>query len=179
MSTPDVNKAQFGTGQLAYGCTNLSLAFPHGGTALGLVGRTILKPQTRYAVGVEEEGSYGRVFKLGGLVLAAIELLEWNNDANTLLFQQTATSGSDKIVKLSRASYGSEVSALTNVVFTAHDPAHVSWVLYNCRPAMTLDAELEFSAYNFLRLPAFLYARNRTSDEEVGEIGPLSLLTAL
>lgn len=44
MASPDKNKSLRVTGKLAYGCTDLSTDWPHGGTGLGLVGSVFFEP---------------------------------------------------------------------------------------------------------------------------------------
>lgn len=177
MSTPDPNESRFNSGQLAYGCTNLATAWPHGGTALGTVGDIFFKPQTRYIQGSEEEGQGGRAFKAGGPVILGLELLQHNDDAVGILYQSVVTQSGKKVVKLSRAAWGDPVTALTNLVFTPNDPTHWGIVLFNALPLIDLNAQLALSAHTFLSLPVVFQGQARSADEEIGQWGPISSLT--
>lgn len=96
MSTPNVANLLRVPGRLSHtptSTTTLRAAYPHGGTALGTVGRLNLRPTaTPFPLTAEEWG--GRVVDLidggAGWVLDA-ELREWDADALAALFPFYAT----------------------------------------------------------------------------------------
>lgn len=80
MSAVDVNKGYLVTGRLSYGCTDLSQAYPHGGTGLGLVGDIYFQPPAgAIRINAEETNSTPAVLYTGGDAVLGVSLDGWDD----------------------------------------------------------------------------------------------------
>lgn len=181
MASPDGDTGVLSTGRLAYGCSNLAAAWPHGGTGLGLVGQVFVIPQRKWlAIDAEETGSAVEVLWLGGDVVVGFTLEGWDEDAVAVIHPNTATTSSRTVIEWpgSDVGVGSPMTPLTNVVFTPHDTTNgKGFVLYKAVAVPDLNAELAFSAARFLEQPAVLVAIPDGTDRlgKMGKFGDLSL----
>ena len=181
MGAPDGDTGQLSAGRLAYGCTDLSTAWPHGGTGLGLVGQVFLIPQRRWAaLPAEETGAAVEVIWLGGDVVVGFTLEGWDEDAVAVLHPNTSTSSSRTIVEWpgTDVPVGGPLTPLTNVVFTPYDTTNgKGFVIYKAVAVPDLNAELRFSAAAFLEQPAVLIATPDGTDRlgKMGKFGDLTL----
>lgn len=177
MGSVDENLAFEVSGKLAYGCSDLSTAWPHGGTGLGLVGATFLSPPSLTAyLPAEETNAAANVLHLGGDLVASFTVRAWDNDALNVMFGSTALSGSDRIVIFPASGVGSAITTLTNLVFTPNNPDHPGWVVYKAAPALELNSRLYLSAYRYLEIPAVVVALPDGSDL-LGKMGVFAGLT--
>lgn len=177
MGSVDEDLAYEVSGKLAYGCSDLSSAWPHGGTGLGLVGAVYLSPPSLYSsLPAEETNAAANVLQLGGDLVMGITLRAWDSDALAALFPNTTTSGGNRIISWPATTVGVAVSTLTNVVFTPNNPDHPAVVIYKAAPLLQVNAQLYLSAYRFLEFPALLVALPDASDR-FGKMGKLSVLS--
>ncbi len=178
-TTVDGDSGQFSAGRLAYGCTNLATAWPHGGTGLGLVGVCEIVPQQAYRVlTAEETGSAVEVLWLGGDVVAYFTAMGWDNDAQAVIHPNSDQSSGHTIVKWPGTDVvvGTPTTTLTNVVFTPWDTTNSrGWIIYKAAP-LPDNQRLRFSAQSFLESPAVLIALPDGSDR-LGAMGKFSELT--
>lgn len=181
-STVDGDAGQLNAGRLAYGCTNLATAWPHGGTGLGLVGAVFLFPQSQWkALDAEETNSAAEVLWLGGNVTVSFTMVGWDEDASALINPNSSTSNSKTVVEWpgSDVVAGAPVATVTNVVFTPNDTTNgKGWVIYKAAVVPDLNAELACSAGRFLEVPAVIVALPDASDR-LGKFGKFSELGSL
>lgn len=92
MATPRTRNILHVPSQLCIGPTDLSIAYPHGGTALGRVRAMIWRPGFRYTPETAEEfmGATVRSFYSGEAGVLAVILREWDTDAIKTCFPVTA-----------------------------------------------------------------------------------------
>lgn len=180
MASPDADAGQLNSGRLAYGCSNLSTAWPHGGTGLGTVGAVFLTPQRLWSAPIAEETNAAvEVLWLGGNVTVAFTLVGWDEDATAVIFPNTATSNSKTVVEWpgTDLAAGAPVSTITNVVFTPWDVTNgKGWVIYKAAPVPDVNAELAHTAGRFLEIPAVLIAIPDATDR-LGKFGKFSELS--
>jgi hypothetical protein len=180
VGSPDGDNGQFSSGRLAYGCSNLATAWPHGGTGLGLVGELYVFPQARWkSLAAEETNSAVEVLWLGGDVVLSFTCMGWDNDAMAVVFPNTDQSSSQTVVKWpgSDLAPGVPVSTITNLVFTPWDTTNSKGlVVYKAAVIPDLNAQLAMSAQRFLETPAVAIAIPDGSDR-LGAMGKFSELT--
>lgn len=177
MAAADDNKAYQASGRLAYGCSSLAAAWPHGGTGLGLVGGIFLStPSLIASLPAEETNSAVKVLSLGGDLAVTFTCRGWDNDALSVIFPNTATSNSHRVVSFPASTIGVAPTSLTNLVFTPNNPNHPGFVLYSVAPVLEVNAQLYFSAYRYLEIPALMIAMPDGSDR-LGKLGKFSELS--
>lgn len=147
MGAPDPSKSYYVSGRLAYGCTDLSTAWPHGGTGLGLCGKVFYSPPSRYAVAErEEDGAAEKAVYLGGRATLGCELLQVDNDAYAAVFP--SSSGGLTEVPGTGTLPGQEVPTLSNLVFTpTNQLEHPAVVLYKAIPTIEINHAMQLSSY--------------------------------
>jgi hypothetical protein len=182
MGSPDGDSGQLSAGRLAYGCTDLSTSWPHGGTGFGLVGQVFVFPQRQWkALDAEETSAPVEVLWLGGPVVVSFTLEGWDEDAAPKIFPNTGTTNSRTVVEWpgSDVAAGAPITALSNVVFTPWDTTNgKGFVLYSAVPVVDVNAELAFSAGRFLEVPAVLVGLPNGSGN-VGKLGRFADLGSL
>ena len=179
MAATDLNTAFLAGGRLSYGCTNLATAYPHGGTALGLVGGLYVFTQSESkALLAEETNAAVEVLWLGGDVTISGTLNNWDNDALAFFCPNTSTVSSATVVEWpgSDVPAGAPLTTYTNVVFTPTASAHPGVVLYVAAPVPEVNARLALSAYRWCELPFVLIGLPNGSGN-VGTMGKFSVLS--
>lgn len=181
MASPDISLAVLGTGRLAYGCTDLTTAWPHGGTGLGLVGGVrILPPNVYKPLVAEETNGPDAVLYLGGALLLGCMLEAWQDDAISAVFPSSTTISGGKVVQWpgSGTQAGSSVSALSKLVFTPTNTSHPGVLIYSAAPLIEVNAELRMSAYSYLRTPVVFVALPDASSR-LGAMGTIARLATV
>lgn len=161
---PNPNRGLLSGGRLAYGCTNLALDWPHGGTRIGLVGDVgVFMPSEWEALEQEETNSASKVVWLGGDVVVWLTLAEWDNAGIEFLVPNTAQVGGHTILEWpgSDVVAGVGTTTYTNVVFTPADPSQPGFVLFKAAPVPALNAKLALSS---LLSTGTLFKSRRDSD---------------
>jgi hypothetical protein len=182
VGSPSANAGVLSGGRLAYGCTDLSTAWPHGGTGLGLVGQVFIRPQSRWAVVEQEEtNSAVEVQWLGGTVVVGLTLESPDDNALAVLNPGGALSGSNAVVSWpGSAVAGTALTPLTNVVFTPNNRTDGrAFVIYRAVPVPDVNQELVFNSGKFLEVPFVLIAVNDGTGTNMGKLGRFSDLGAL
>jgi hypothetical protein len=182
VGSPNANTGVLSGGRLAYGCTDLTAAWPHGGTGLGLVGQVTLFPQSRWAaIDQEETNSPVGVQWLGGGLVVALTLETPDDNALSVLNPGGALSGSNATVSWpGSAVAGTLLTALTNVVFTPNNRTDGrAFVIYRAVPVPEVNQQLVWNAGKFLEVPFVLVAVNDGTGTNVGKMGRFSDLGAL
>ena len=183
MALPDATKIFRVPGRLCIDPTDLSTAFPHGGTAIGIAS------QIRVVTGIEEARVTAE--ELGGQAVEAILgkrdfvlgclLRQWDNDAIGTLFGSDATTGSsgDKVINwpgTDRAGY--QLSARSvKLCFTAdRQTEHPSLLVYKAIPLVAEAEAMRLTVLAELVMPAVLLGI-RDSSSRVAAMGLLSDLS--
>lgn len=157
MGAPSAASIRRVPGRLAFGCTDITLAYPHGGTALGEVRDVIFRRFTRdFPVTAEDKGGqpvgylatgnvWGCVAFMRGFDDDVIELLRGGSEGTTT---QRAQYDANTTY---RAGYDLTADAV-KLVFTPEGAAHAKsasvpdadapcWVLWNAVPLLDETAD--------------------------------------
>ena len=179
MAAPNPAKAYLNSGRLAYNCTDLSTAYPHGGTALGLFGNVILRPPHGKTLLMEEEtGAPSAVLWRGGTLMLAGICKGWDNDALGVIWPNTTTGSSgDKVIQWPGSTVvpGVALTPLTNVVFSPVNPDYPAIVLIKPVAVPDIDLQVKLSAYRYMDVPCVFIAT--TAGSSYGSMGLLDDLT--
>ena len=175
-------------GRLAFGCTDLTTAWPHGGTGLGSAfGATLTRFGGSYPVTIEAFGGEPVEYLEAGEVWGiGATLRTFNDDAVDTLFPNTAAGTmSDRQVVSAPGSVraGNWMSArAVLLVFTPEGATHAKSdtapdvdapfvVLYNAIPLIDESAELALEQDVLFGIPC-LFAGIRDSSGRVMKMGP-------
>lgn len=183
MAAGDVRNIFRIPGRLSFGASNLATAYPHGGTAMGIIGSKVLRPFSgRYIVTAEELGAEPiEEIKTGFAWVLAATLREFDNDVIANVFPDTFIGAStQRVIEHPGPPDGSPLSserALSNLVFTPDDQAnHVGFIMYRAIPEIDEAAELSFSLAENQEI-AVLFSGIRDATSRVIQIGLLSDLS--
>lgn len=175
MAAPDPGKAFLAGGKLSYGCTDLSTAYPHGGTALGMFGSIVLRVPSEHRLLIEEEhNAPGAVQWLGGALILGGRLRTWgDDDALAAVMPNTSSSSNGVTVQWpgSTVPTGAPAAVLTNLVFTPINAEHPHLVIYKAVALPDRDASLPLTAYRYLDLPVVFVATPNAAGN-YGAMGP-------
>lgn len=146
MATGSVASVFRTPGRLVIGPTDLSLAFPYGGTSLGIVSALAVRERwQREPIPYEEfGGSPGEVIEGTHDVIVTCELRQRDDDVLTTLYPRTTTGASGE--KVVRVPYGHRAGSLASrrsvvLLFASRDVTHGSWLLHRALPLLAEDAE--------------------------------------
>ena len=166
MATSDVSSILRVPGRLCVDPTDLSTAFPHGGTALGVVSRIAWEPRISYDEVVAQEwgGVTSKVVYAGESPMLYGILRSWDNDLMQILCRQTgAGSVSGSGTPGNRYLIGNPDSgtprpgtliAGRKIVFSPLSPdVHEFLILYNAKPKLDVAARMELSVSRELGIP--------------------------
>ncbi len=164
--------------------TNLSAAYPYGGTILGLVHQIVFKPMAKsHAQTAEEWGEQVvEVFYGGTSVILAATLRGMDDDAYAAVWPDTETgspSGEKKVTILTTAGRaGSKLSALSMKILFVPESAirHRAVLIRDAIPIVAEDASLAFASSEEIALSVAFLARPDSSDR-VAEIGYIKDMT--
>ena len=183
MALPDATKILRVPGQLCINPTNLGIAFPHGGTAIGVAS------QMRILTGLEESRVTAEEF--GGQAVEAVLgkrdffisalLRQWDNDALAMLFGSDASAGAsgDKVINWPGTDRGGYKlsSRSVKLCFTADRfTEQPSVLIYKAIPLYAEQEALRLTVLRELAMPVvFLGVRDGSS--RVASMGLLSDLS--
>ncbi|MBX3467183.1 MAG: hypothetical protein KF878_09840 [Planctomycetes bacterium] len=179
MAAPNVNASYLVSGRLARGVTDLSAAFPHGGTELGLVGSARLVWAQQYVPLVAEEtNAPAAVLFVGGQVSFGCFMESWDPDALAAFPSTTLSSGDRRIDIPGSTLPGTVVTPWTNLLFSPNNPEHPALLLFRAVPMVETAQEINLSAYRPLSVSlAFLGLPDDT--DRVAQFGRRALLGPL
>jgi len=152
VSIPNPANILHSPGRLSFGPVDLTTAYPHGGTALGVVRAIVVRPNAQYrAVTAEEYGgeTVEQVYAGEAWTLAAV-LREFDDDAVSTIFQN-ASSGSvsqHELIEHPGANRAGRIMVVAKgvvLVFTPDAPDTNFVVLHRAIPMIEDAAELNFS----------------------------------
>ena len=190
MASIDKNKSLLVTGSLSYGCTNLALDWPHGGTGLGLCGSIYFEPPAGVIrLKQPENNTTEALLYVGGDASLGCSLEGWDDTVaggvlaplfpsrrevnSRVVLEWPGTTGTGRTFR----GVGSLVPLLSPLVFTAKSPARPSVIIYKAAPLIELSARLQKSSIRPLRVPLVFVgtpdATGRVAAQ--GRIGDLEL----
>jgi len=184
MAVPNVVDLLNGApGRLSFGATNLSTAYPHGGTALGVVRDLILRRVTETPVlfGEEYAEPIDAIQGQREWVVAA-RLASWDNDALGKVFLNTAVGAvsqsrvvQDPLIANHNTNRSGTLLGATAIklVFTPDDPdAHPGFIMYKAMVMPDETMEMRFHATEPMEL-AILFRGIRDSSNRLVAVGKL------
>jgi hypothetical protein len=190
MASPDINKGLLVSGRLAYGCTNLALAWPHGGTGLGLVGSIDWRPPAgQIRLPAEEDGGTRAILYTGGDAVIGASVEGWDDSAAggvlSALFPNTATVNTRTVLYWPGANpaaptvpVGGMFPTVAPLVFTPiNQTEHPALIVYKAIVLLEASAQLRLGSYRYLSVPILAIG---TPDDQgrvaaMGRIADLSL----
>jgi len=169
-------------GRLCHTPTDLSAAWPHGGTGLGNVTAAKLYVQTTGSrvVVAEEFGEVVETIKGGRSVWLAVSLRDWDADSLALVWSKTAGSISGNpllsIPSTPRAGrLGS--SDAKKILWTPRDQTNgVAVLLYAAIPELDEELVVRFSVFSEM-MQAVVFRAVRNSSDNIAQIGTLADFT--
>lgn len=180
MAEPNENLSLLVTGQLAYGCTDLTAEWPHGGTGLGLVGSIYWQPPSAHVrLPAEEDGATRAVIYTGGDGVLGASVEGWDDSASggvlAPLFPRTDLNadGTRTVIRWSTEDAGTKLAELSNLVFTPLNPEHPALWLPKVVVLLEASAQLRLGSYRYLSVPILAVAVPN-DDGIVGVMGRLA-----
>ncbi len=154
MAAPVIRRALEVPGRLSWGCTNIATAYPHGGTALGFVGKTAVRMHSTYQEITDE--SHGNevqeVVMCGENIGLACVLRDEDDDALAEVYLNTTagTATGHNVVDIGGTNRtGAKLSARADVlvftpeaVISGDDNIHRMVVLFKAVPRVEAEQEL-------------------------------------
>lgn len=156
MGSPDSALSHLVACKASYGCTDLTAAWPHGGTGLGLVSSVQVMPPALYRPVVrEEDNASDVVIFLGGPFLVGMRIESWDNDALAAVHPSSTTVTGDRVLQWpgSGTLPGSQVTPLSKLVITPEDETKPGVIVYSAAPMVQLNEGMRLQAKNFLWVP--------------------------
>ncbi len=155
MATPNPRDVLRVPGRLSASPTDLTTAYPHGGTALGVVKHIVFRPNAQYVEGMivtaEEYGGEMVEALQGpeGAVLGAV-LSSWDDDAVAQIFPNSATGATTGNVFTTAPGSNRAGSLLSGravpIMFTPLDEENLpSLILYRAVPSIEESAALSLT----------------------------------
>lgn len=183
MASADVRKVLRVPGRLCAAPTDLSTAFPHGGTALGIVRDLAFRPNLKQRrVTAEEFGGEIVETIIGGesCVLACV-LRGMDNDAVTKAFLNTSagSSSGDRTIQYPGSSRAGTLGSSRSfkLLFSPRDTTnHHGLILYNAIPLVAESAELQLAIGQEMGI-AVVFVAYRTSTPNLYQIAKLADMT--
>lgn len=172
MAAEDLSLVLSAPGRLCYNPTQAGLlqAFPHGGTALGLVSDVaverdeVLEPVVAWEFGQEINSGFRSLERWA----LAFVLRQWDPDTLGLLFRTTTTSaGGYSGAKTLKASTIGQVGALSPILFSPLDVKHPAVLIYAPMPARKATQILALSLDRRLEVAAVFRATRGTVGEPI------------
>jgi len=168
MATPNVQNIIRIPGRLCYNPTDLTLDYPHGGVALGVVRDMVFHfgAKTTLTTGEEWGGVVTRAWYSGEAPFLACVLREFDKDALTKIFPNTQIGSvtDDVIINYLPAGSGNrpgydlanlEIKLLFSPFSTEHDPFII---VYAAVPTIDADAALMLSYDEEIGIPITFWA---------------------
>lgn len=176
MAAPDVTKVQGTAGRLVWNPSNLSLAFPHGGTALGLASDVFLEAMQRSFVNTAEEygGKAVEEYDLGRDWVASMTIRGFDADLLGVLFPNVVGG---EVIETLAESGGKALSARSGVlVLSPRDPLLYGFVLRRALPRVRESGRMPWSIHNRSSFAAVFRAIPDASGDDVS-VGPFATLS--
>ena len=181
MASSDPSLAHLVACDVAFGCTDLTAAFPHGGTALGRTSSVYVDPPAAYRPVVrEEDNAIEAVLFVGGPLIVGMRIEGWDNDALSAIFTSSTTVSGDKVLQWpgSGTQPGSFVAPLSKLVVSPKDTSKPGVIVYSATPVIQLAEGMRLQAKSFLYVPVIFLAQPDSSGR-LGAMGKFSRLSGL
>lgn len=168
-------------GRLAKNPTDLTTAYPHGGTALGVVADVVLEPRVRTMEIEAEEwgGAPADVLYLGEAWRLAVLLRQWDVDAIDAVFPNVTNTGTGNVRRTIQQT-GSTVypgytlsSRAMKLVFTPDDSARPGLLIQRALPALRPTAALNLGLGEELGFAAFFWVL-KGANARYADVGTLA-----
>jgi hypothetical protein len=190
MGAADATKV-FNVGcQLIWNPTDLSAAYPHGGTELGAIDEVLIKPSfktslvkggdDKFAGHVVEDHFIGEEWLLG------VVLRQWDDDIKNVLFPNTTTSSgvAQRTVRTTGVTFppGSRMSSRAGKLLVASKDINAPSLFFrNASPILDPQAEVAMMAIDELAFPMMFRCYPATNQRlyEMGLLADLHLLSVL
>jgi len=184
MAAPETKNMLRIPGTIVKDPTNLSAAYPYGGTILGLVHQILFRPQAKsHPIKAEEWGEQTVDVVYGGTsVILAVTLRGMDDDAYSSVWPDTETgspSGDKKVTILTTDSRaGTLLSTISmKILFVPEDKMRVrGLIIRDAIPVLAEDASIRFSASEEVALDVVFHGRPDTSDR-VAELAYIKDMT--
>lgn len=184
MGTASADSVLLVPGRLAKNPTDLTTAYPHGGTALGVVADVILEPRVRTEEIAAEElgGAPAEVLYLGEAWRLAVLLRQWDVDAIDAIFPnvtQTGTGNVRRTIQMVGNVYPGYLlsSRACKLVFTPDDSTRPGLLVQRALPALRPTAALNLGLDRELGFAAFFWVV-KGANTRYADIGTLADLAA-
>ncbi len=179
MGTPDVDAVLRNPGRFSVGPTDLSTAWPHGGTGLGVVAETTAVPVYKYEAVIAEEfaGEEIKIIEMGGSWIVGATLREYGDDSISAFFNSTTGASGSEIVEAPTNTYpGTTITAVV-LLFTPYEQTtHPALLAFEAIPMVTEAATLALELQSEMVLPVMYRCLRNASNKQI-QIGLLSDLT--
>ena len=184
MSLPNVQNALRNKGNFCFNPTDLSLAYPHGGTGLGLINKVVVKPmKTNYMIRAEEFGNeVTDVIDGGQSWLITATLRSFDDNAISKIFPNTSIGSKSKTRVINHSGAvraGSLISSRSIVlIFSPEDIQRNPMVIfYKALPLIDETSEFNFNLDTEFALGVQFVAIRDNSErvEAIGKRDDLSL----
>ena len=173
MATPNAALAFHVSGQLAKDVTDITIAYPHGGTALGAVGEVqVRRPRSFRILTREENNAPYDIVWLGGALILGCRIRGWDSDAVASLIPGGSAGATGPRIDWPESTIGKVPTPLTNVAFTPFNAAYPSIIVRRPHvvPDPASDIEMRLAAGRWLDIRVALIATLDANDE-LGEMG--------
>lgn len=170
MPTADVNAVLRVGAQVCYGATNLALAFPHGGTSLGVIGgppvwRLMRKHHEEKGADDRYAGQTTGLKFVGEMVVVGLNLKQWDLATIGAMTGGVKTvSAGPQLVDYEQATTprrpGSDVPSIGNLVVSPKNPTHPALIIYDAYPITPDEEEMAFAAITELMLSLIFIGRS-------------------
>lgn len=186
MASPSTKNVLRIPSRLAWNPTNLSTAYPHGGTALGLARAIAWKPgiHARPITAEEWGGITVEAVYAGSTVLLSAVLREWDRDAISTIFLDSAAGGTTaRRVARGREtteSYraGTSLASKAGVLLVSPESSqHPAIILYRAIPIPDVAAEIRMALSEEFGFPVLFHGTPNGSGDthRIGLLSDLSL----
>lgn len=165
MGAGSPHNAYSATGRLAYGCTDLSAAWPHGGTGLGLTSSVKFAPPSGAVfLGAERDSTTRKVLYVGGDASLGARLVDWDADALQRIFPNFSTSNGEVLMAAGNDQTtlveGQEFPTVAPLVFTPINSAHPGIIFYTAYCLLEQSASLWLSSRRWLEVPLLFLGKH-------------------
>ena len=188
MSAQDVDRVLRNGGKLCFNPTDLTAAWPHGGTGLGVVGDVVLQQtwltEDANAADDRHAGEVVETYFLGELWKLAFAIRQWDDDPVNLLMAHhkagaTRTIVTDQYTGTTARRPGTRLStSAVKLLFTPEDYlANPAVLFYKAIPCLEVMQEVQLSAMEEQKVAAVFKAMYHQSIGKVYQMGLLSELS--
>ena len=172
----DLSKLAKVDGRLCIDPTDLSAAFPHGGTALGVCQDKVLQKSRIYKrVYDEANGDVIAQHQVGESLIVACYLRGWDESTLALLHPNYHDSDGTYVFDGPAMPAGTEIAG-RKLLFSPFDSTHPGFIVYSALPYEDESAEMQLAVNEELET-AMAFQSRRDASNRTYQIGLLSELS--